>query len=233
MQGVTGSSPVDRTISSFFENMNHLLLTLIFFFSLSAKAELLPLPAEKLKDSKQLIWVESTPSFQTTVRLFEIGKSGWQEVNFAKPAVIGKGGFAKFGEKREGDKKTPQGLFTLGMLFSKHELNVKSSVTRLTKDDKWIDDKHHPDYNKWIRGETSAKSYENLLLTSQVYDYIQVIDYNMNPIVPGNGSAIFLHIWVSKILGTLGCVALDRSDVEYILKWLDPSQKPQILLGQL
>lgn len=209
-----------------------LVIAVLFMFQNSVKAAL-PLPEEKLGQSLQLIWVEPAATFQTKVHLFEKTKQGWKEVQFNRPAVIGKGGFADLGKKVEGDKKSPQGLYPLGMLFAKNELAVKSPVVRLTKQDKWIDDPAHADYNKWIRGETTAKSYENLLLSSGVYDYIQVINYNMSPIVSGKGSAIFLHVWASKLMGTMGCVALERKDVEFILRWLDPESKPQILMGQL
>lgn len=219
--------------------MRIFLVVLISFLSLSAAAVVtpevspLPLPAEKLKDSKQLIWVQPTGGFQTTVRLFELNGNQWQEVKFSRPAVIGKGGFANLGEKVEGDKKSPQGLYPIGLFFSKNAFESKNPAIRLTAEDKWIDDPNHPDYNKWIRGATTAKSYENLLLKTSVYDYILVVNYNMNPIVPRKGSAIFLHVWASKLIGTMGCVALEKNDVETILRWLNPFLKPQILMGKL
>lgn len=210
--------------------MRTFLLTCVFIF-ISSGASALPLLARQLGNSSQLIWVEPAATFQSKVHLYEKIAEDWKEVSFNRPAVIGKAGFADPGKKVEGDKKSPQGLYPLGMLFAKDEFTGKSTAQRLTKDDKWIDDPAHPDYNKWVRGETTAKSYENLLLSSGVYDYIQVINYNMNPIVPGKGSAIFLHVWASKLMGTMGCVALEKKDVEFILRWLDPRKKPQILLG--
>jgi L,D-peptidoglycan transpeptidase YkuD (ErfK/YbiS/YcfS/YnhG family) len=48
-----------------------------------------------------------------------------------------------------------------------------------------------------------------------VYDLLVVIGYNTNPIVPGAGSAIFLHIARASFSPTVGCVAVPR---EMLLK---------------
>jgi L,D-peptidoglycan transpeptidase YkuD (ErfK/YbiS/YcfS/YnhG family) len=56
-----------------------------------------------------------------------------------------------------------------------------------------------------------------------------VIEYNMSPAVPGAGSGIFLH--VSTTGPTAGCVSLSESDLLQVLRWLDPSQHPRIVLS--
>jgi L,D-peptidoglycan transpeptidase YkuD (ErfK/YbiS/YcfS/YnhG family) len=43
------------------------------------------------------------------------------------------------------------------------------------------------------------------------------------------GGGIFLHVRGSGY--TAGCVAMDQADVEWLLKWLDPDQHPQVVMG--
>jgi L,D-peptidoglycan transpeptidase YkuD (ErfK/YbiS/YcfS/YnhG family) len=46
-----------------------------------------------------------------------------------------------------------------------------------------------------------------------VYDVIGVLDWNIAPIVPGRGSAIFLHAATPDYAPTAGCVALALNDL--------------------
>jgi L,D-peptidoglycan transpeptidase YkuD (ErfK/YbiS/YcfS/YnhG family) len=100
-----------------------------------------------------------------------------------------------------------------------------------TKEDKWIDDPESVDYNRHVRGETKAKSYENLKLDNDLYKYCMVIEYNTNPIVKGKGSAIFLHLSEDPPGATSGCVAITENSMEWILKWMNPELNPSIIMG--
>jgi L,D-peptidoglycan transpeptidase YkuD (ErfK/YbiS/YcfS/YnhG family) len=53
-----------------------------------------------------------------------------------------------------------------------------------------------------------------------------VIAYNRHPIVPGKGSAIFLH--VSSGQPTAGCVSIPVADLLRVLRALRPSLRPLI-----
>lgn len=146
-------------------------------------------------------------------------------------AIIGTHGVALSGQKREGDGKTPVGLFTLGTAFGYDQTKkFKMTYRNLTKDDKFIDDPLSPDYNTWVVGDTSAKSYESMLAEGEVYKLGMVINYNMYPVVQNMGSAIFMHVWVSGRHSTAGCVALKYKDLVKVMEWLDPAQNPHILV---
>jgi L,D-peptidoglycan transpeptidase YkuD (ErfK/YbiS/YcfS/YnhG family) len=147
---------------------------------------------------------------------------------------IGKNGFAPPLNKFEGDGKSPTGIFRLGKLFT-YEKQVSTLLEnqQTTKEDKWIDDPNSDDYNKYVRGSTNAKSYENLLLNSDAYKYCMVIEYNTNPVVKGKGSAIFFHLGVKKPYFTAGCVAINEENMKLIVNWLDPKQNPTIIMGNL
>lgn len=188
-----------------------------------------------LQETSQLLVVFSEFPESQTAWLVALEKKGnnWSPVFGPVQAGIGRKGFAAPGEKREGDQKSPSGLFRLGQLFCYEKaVDTRIPFVQSTADDKWIDDPDSPDYNRWVRGETTAKSYERLLLKGNDYRYCMVIEYNTHPVVKGNGSAIFLHLSeFDTINSSSGCVVLIQSDMEKLLKWMDPKAKPSILMG--
>ncbi|MBW8327303.1 MAG: L,D-transpeptidase family protein [Prolixibacteraceae bacterium] len=189
-----------------------------------------------LPDSiRQLLVVFNETSGQDLAVLVALEKKGnkWQTVTEPMQAGIGRKGFAAPGAKREGDDQSPTGLFRLGQLFC-YDKNVDTRIPfiQTTPEDKWIDDPNSPDYNRYIRGTTQAKSYEKLLLNGNDYRYCMVIEYNTNPVIKGHGSAIFLHLSeYETINSSSGCVVLLRKDMEKLLKWMNPESKPSILMG--
>jgi L,D-peptidoglycan transpeptidase YkuD (ErfK/YbiS/YcfS/YnhG family) len=71
-----------------------------------------------------------------------------------------------------------------------------------------------------------------MLRPDGLYDLGAVIEYNTDPAIPGYGSAIFLHIWRAHgQKPTAGCVAIDRSHLEVLLRWLNAADHPMIILG--
>jgi L,D-peptidoglycan transpeptidase YkuD (ErfK/YbiS/YcfS/YnhG family) len=57
-----------------------------------------------------------------------------------------------------------------------------------------------------------------------------VIEYNTDPIVPGKGSAIFMHIWRGPDSPTSGCIAMAKENFLPLLKWLNWDHNPVIIL---
>lgn len=104
--------------------------------------------------------------------------------------------------------------------------------TKTDGSDFWVDDPASPDYNRWIRSETGPKaewaSFERL--RQPLYRYAVVIGYNEQPVVPGKGSAIFLHLWRGADQPTAGCVALSESALLKLLARLDAARKPVIFI---
>ncbi len=164
------------------------------------------------------------------VMALEKTKGKWKLAIAPVRASIGRNGFAQENEKIEGDGKTPNGLYALGQLFS-YEATVDTKIPFQQVDslDKWIDDSTSNDYNKYVRGATNAKSFENLKLKSIDYKYCMVIEYNTQPVVKGKGSAIFFHVADEKYSPTAGCVAIAESDMLVFLKWFKPRKKKAML----
>ena len=101
-----------------------------------------------------------------------------------------------------------------------------------TRDDKWIDDPNSSDYNRYVRGTTQAGSFENLKINSDEYKYCMAIEYNMNPVVKGMGSAIFLHLSIGDVPNpSSGCVVVTLKDMEWLLRWMNPELNPSIIMG--
>ena len=60
------------------------------------------------------------------------------------------------------------------------------------------------------------------------YDVVVVIGYNDHPVVPGVGSAIFMHLTEDDGGPTAGCIAVSLPDMLEILKVIGPNSVVEI-----
>jgi L,D-peptidoglycan transpeptidase YkuD (ErfK/YbiS/YcfS/YnhG family) len=192
--------------------------------------------SNKIDKSTQIILVVDNGSFFFTgTTLYAMEKHGdkWQMALEPINTVIGKNGFAPEGEKREGDGRTPSGVYSLKMTFGYNEtVKTKMPYRETLANDIWVDDPNADDYNHWVKKqETRAASYEAMKRDDNLYKYGIVIEYNIDPVVKGNGSAIFLHIWRAEGIPTAGCVAVSEENILKIIEWLDPAASPLIITG--
>lgn len=187
-------------------------------------------------DTRQvLLVVDDTFLFLTSRKVYALQRadSTWREARAPMDAVVGRNGFAPPGEKREGDGRTPSGLYRLGTVFGYAEsAATKMPYRQAAADDLWVDDIHAADYNRWVKqSETRAASFEKMRRDDDLYKYGVVIEYNTDPVVKGHGSAIFMHVWAGAGSTTAGCVAVSEEDILSILAWLDPAARPVILIN--
>ena len=56
-----------------------------------------------------------------------------------------------------------------------------------------------------------------------------MIDYNLNPVKKKKGSAIFLHIAKKNYSPTLGCVAISKNDMMYLISIINKDTYIKIL----
>ncbi len=186
--------------------------------------------------ARQCLWVivDDPASINAHVVPLEKRDDGWTPARSAFPAVIGRKGLAPAGEKREGDGRSPAGVFPLGLAFgyaSAPEVAVRWPYRAMTADDIWVDDPEAPDYNTLTtRGKTSATSFEDMRRRDDLYKLGLVVEYNTNPVVKGHGSAIFLHLWDANRTGTAGCIAFAEADMLGLLAWLDPAARTQVAI---
>ena len=180
---------------------------------------------------QQLLVVKgSETDIHATLEGWEIIGGKWTK-RITVPATVGKSGLATPEVKKEGDGKTPAGLYKLERAFGYAE-TLKTGLTykQVTEKDLWVDDAAHPDYNKWVKAPTNAKSFEDLKRKDDLYEIFAVIEYNTNPIVAGKGSAIFFHVWGGPDKPTAGCVAIEKSKLAEILKELDAKKSPMMAI---
>jgi L,D-peptidoglycan transpeptidase YkuD (ErfK/YbiS/YcfS/YnhG family) len=158
---------------------------------------------------------------------------GWKIIHGPMACTIGKGGFAAPGEKKEGDGRTPSGLYRIGKAFGYEKgVDTKLDYKVVGADDYWVDDPDSPQYNRLTKGAPAAKSFEKLRRDDDAYKYAAVIEYNTDPVVPGAGSAIFLHVWGGADKPTAGCVAVPQDEMVKLLSWLDKKRKPVVVLDK-
>jgi L,D-peptidoglycan transpeptidase YkuD (ErfK/YbiS/YcfS/YnhG family) len=187
----------------------------------------------QIGESEQLIFATNRDASSVFVTLHALEKNDgvWRIVFPTFTGSIGEMGFAAVDDKREGDGKSPSGIFPLGFAFGYDpSAETKMPYRQATDNDFWVDDVNSGDYNQWVKGEPQAASWEKMKRDDDQYKYGVVIEYNMHPIVKGKGSAIFLHVWNGGE-STLGCVSMSEEMILEILGWLDPAKKPLIIMG--
>lgn len=169
-----------------------------------------------------------------TVSVFEAATAAGPFTRVLGPyaSTVGTGGFAPPGQKREGDKRSPTGRFTITELFGEDpDFRPRLPYKVVGPDDAWCEDPTSPLYNQWLTGTAAAAATDRLRRDDDLYFHAAVIDYNRWPVVPGAGSAIFMHRAHPDGAGTLGCVGLDADDLKAVLLRLDPARQPEIIMG--
>tara|TARA_B110001454_G_scaffold214121_1_gene233417 strand:- start:3437 stop:3931 length:495 start_codon:yes stop_codon:yes gene_type:complete len=142
------------------------------------------------------------------------------------PCAIGKNGFAL--NKKEGDGCTPIGTFHIENILYRYDKisNVQCLIKTdvIKKNDGWCDEVSHFNYNQMIKFPFKD-SAEKLYREDDLYNIVCILNYNRNPIIPGAGSAIFLHIAKEDFSPTEGCVALKEKDLLFILNHINNNEE--------
>lgn len=127
-------------------------------------------------------------------------------------------------DKHEGDGGTPSGVLPVRRVLYRADrlapLQTPIPITALEPNDGWCDDPADDAYNRYVK-LPHPKSCESLWRSDHLYDVIVVLGHNDDPVVPGRGSAIFLHVAKPDYGPTEGCIALDLSDLIELLAAID------------
>ena len=138
--------------------------------------------------------------------------------------ALGRSGIAA--EKVEGDGKTPMGRFPIRRLFYRpdrvREIACVFPIQPMSPADGWCDAPGDPAYNRLVTRPYPA-SHEAMWREDGLYDLVLVIGHNDDPVVSGQGSAVFLHLARPDFGPTDGCVAFARADFIRLLGSLDQS----------
>jgi L,D-peptidoglycan transpeptidase YkuD (ErfK/YbiS/YcfS/YnhG family) len=130
--------------------------------------------------------------------------------------ALGRAGVIPAEQKREGDGATPAGLWPLRRIFWRPDkVSVPASrlpIAAIRSDDGWCDAPQDPAYNSPVRLPYPA-SAERMWRDDGLYDLVIELGYNDAPVVPGAGSAIFMHVARPDYAPTEGCIALALGDL--------------------
>ena len=156
-------------------------------------------------------------------------KHSLQIDEFKFKCCIGKKGLTK--NKKEGDKKTPKGIFEIENLYYRKDRLIKPITSlkciEIEKDMGWCDDINIPEkYNRRIKVEKKIK-HEKLKRKDHKYDLLIPIKYNFNKPIAGLGSCIFIHL-TENFKPTAGCIALNKNDFLIMLKLVKKNTKIKI-----
>jgi L,D-peptidoglycan transpeptidase YkuD (ErfK/YbiS/YcfS/YnhG family) len=144
--------------------------------------------------------------------------------------TLGHGGIRA--DKREGDGATPAGLFTLRRVLWRADRLADPPVTRLPcapilPTDGWCDWPEDPLYNRPVTLPYPAR-HERMWRDDALYDIVVIIGHNDDPVVPGAGSAVFMHLARADGGPTEGCVGLARDDLLALLAACGPGDALRI-----
>jgi L,D-peptidoglycan transpeptidase YkuD (ErfK/YbiS/YcfS/YnhG family) len=183
----------------------------------------------------------SAASWAGTFTAWAKGANGcWSPVSFAgQPAQpfraqTGYGGLLPFARRVPGDWATPTGLFPFGTTV--YGNSAVSPTTRypyhhLVCGDWWDEQPGSPAYDTFQHvpcGITPPYGDDSEALWTEIQPYQHFIDVKM-PSPPDHGAGIFLHDDMPEGY-TEGCVALPDAELDAVLGWLNPADRPHILI---
>ncbi|MBR1392005.1 MAG: L,D-transpeptidase family protein [Lachnospiraceae bacterium] len=173
---------------------------------------------------KQWIIVTATED-GARLELYERQKDGHWLRRVNAPAAIGKNGI---GKEREGDGKTPQGVFRLLFAFgTKDKPDTNFPYLQMDASYYWVDDSRSRYYNQLVSVgvvRQDWESAEHIVEKGASYHYVLALDYNAD-CIPGKGSAIFLHCMPSE---GAGCIAVEEVVMRKLLKFIQPGCRIRI-----
>jgi L,D-peptidoglycan transpeptidase YkuD (ErfK/YbiS/YcfS/YnhG family) len=174
----------------------------------------------------------------------------WQRAGIAARVTIGRSGCGWAADldpptgpgptKREGDGRSPAGIFPIGIAFgAADQLETGLEYRAMTAHDWCIDVAASPLYNRIVddrvvgtgalAGSTEPMRRDLHLDGDRDYELGFVIGHNCD-CVAGAGSCIFAHLWKDAATPTAGCTALAEPDLRALLAWLEADARPVFVL---
>ena len=163
-----------------------------------------------------IVTAEKMGTIDVTVSMHTKDENGFWVENYKTPGQIGRNGL---GKEKEGDGKTPIGVFTFTKAFGILPNPGITSMPYLQVDEThhWVDDPESKYYNQCVSTrdvEPDWNSTEHLYKYVGDYNYSLSTSYNKE-CTPYVGCAIFLHCTVKDFRPTSGCIAIPE---EYMVE---------------
>lgn len=170
------------------------------------------------RQTTQAITVVGNGGSYATLTLHTKRNGIWTET-LSCSARVGKNGITS--NKREGDGKTPTGIYSFGQAFGvAGNPGTSRGWLQVNNNHYWVDDVNSPYYNKLVDASQTGiqwSSAEHLIGYPTAYKYAIAVNYN-TACTPGAGSAIFLHCSTGG--STAGCISVSQSNMIRILQSL-------------
>jgi len=147
---------------------------------------------------------------------------------------VGENGFASPFTRRQGDMRTPSGVYGIVTTFSTTKERPTDMAWRRRLPTSVVSDALGRTYNTWVELPGNRSGDRRMMSWGLWIDWnnprLQVGE-GIKPI-PGRGSGIFMHTSNAgaPFVPTAGCVQLgDPDDMAWIVRWLDPEANPRIV----
>jgi len=139
--------------------------------------------------------------------------------------------------KREGDGRSPAGVFDIGTAYGYEPARegVSLRYVQATPELRCVDDPKSPHYNRIVSTANTAvdwHSAEYMRRQDELYAIAIVVEHNTRPTEPGAGSCIFIHVWRGPESGMTGCTAMPMDTLEAFAGWLQPNAAVLVALPQ-
>ena len=174
--------------------------------------------------AEQVFIVAAHEKTTAWVSMHEKDEDGEWRMILSTPGYIGKNGL---GKEREGDGKTPVGVFCFNRAFGIAE-DPGCAIPYVQADEKtyWSGDQRRGmRYNELVSLEDCPRlnraASERIVDCVYEYQYCLNISYN-DAGTPGAGSAIFLHCLGSRKPYTGGCVAIPMEQMLFVMQHVRP-----------
>ena len=221
----------------------------ILIFTLLA---LLPVAAFQLPSGTRQCLVGKAADWNATtvtLRLYEKQGAVWKLVGAPWQARLGKNGLvwghglhplpAGVLTKKEGDARSPAGVFSLGGAWG-YDARIRKHpelpYRQVTSRDLWVEDPTSADYNRNVILEREPKSVwekkQQMKQGDAAHSLKLFIAHNAPPkVIPEAGSAIFFHVWRGGgTRTTAGCTTMEKPKLEWLISEIDPTQQPLYVL---
>lgn len=196
--------------------------------------------AQKAENKQLLVVISQTWEAPAAIlQRYELHGDQWKKAGDAIDVKIGRNGMGwgiglhKIPKdaaiiKKEGDGKSPAGIFRLKQGFGYAPLKTAYPYTVYKETDHCVDDVNSRFYNEIVDSTSIKKeyqSYEAMKFPKNYYEYGIVVAHNAQK-KKGAGSCIFIHI---KNVPTAGCTVMNENQMKEILLWLDPAANPLLI----
>jgi L,D-peptidoglycan transpeptidase YkuD (ErfK/YbiS/YcfS/YnhG family) len=192
---------------------------------------------------------EGWDNSHATLTYHEKRKGKWKQVGEAWKGRLGSKGLV-WGRglhpipagvllKKEGDKRSPAGVFDLGGVWGVHKTvkkHPKMPYHQVTSHDLWVEDPHSKFYNQFLtlgrEPKTDWEKKAQMVQNDYPHSLKMFIAHNAPPkVVPNGGSSIFFHIWRREgAAATAGCTTMGENKLRELIATVDPGRRPLYVL---